>query len=76
MNHGKRLVFRSVVGLSLGFVGLTGCDSETSSTPVTSGIGVAGKPGPVSSKMPKRGAAGKTNPARPGGTNAPSAPKE
>ena len=76
MNHGKRLVFRAVVGLSLGFVGLTGCDSETSSTPVTGGVGVAGKPGPVSSKIPKKGAAGKSNLAKPGGTEAPSAPKE
>jgi hypothetical protein len=75
MNDGKQLVFRSVVGLSLGFVGLTGCDSETSSTPVTGGVGVAGKPGPVSSKMPKKGAAGKTKPASPGPIEAPSAPK-
>jgi hypothetical protein len=56
MNHGSRLVFRSVVGLLLAIVGLTGCGSEeTGAGPVAGGAGIPKNRGPVSSKMPKAG---------------------
>jgi hypothetical protein len=66
MKQGKRLVFRSVIWLLLGFLGLAGCDSESSqATPATGGAGIPGNRGPVSSKMPKPGAAVKAKPAAP-----------
>jgi hypothetical protein len=66
MKRCKRLVLVSVIGLLLGFLGLTGCDSESSqATPGTGGAGIPGNRGPVSSKMPKPGAAVKAKPAAP-----------
>jgi hypothetical protein len=66
MNHGKRLVSRTLVGLSLGCFGLAGCDSETAgskSAPVS--VGIPTNRGPVSSKMPKPGAPAKSKSTAP-----------
>ncbi len=66
MNHGKRLVSRSVVGLSLACFALAGCGSETADTksePVT--VGIPTNRGPVSSKMPRKGEPAKSKSTEP-----------
>ena len=75
MNHGSRLVLRSVVGMLLFIAGLAGCDAG-GSAPVTGGAGIPKNRGPVSSKMPKPGEPVKSNPVGPRARRAAPAPTQ
>ena len=74
MNHVGRWVFRSVVGLSLGFLGLPGCGGDSQSNPTTGGAGIPKRRGPVSSQMPTPGTAVKNTPAGRAGSRTAPAP--